>query len=207
MRETVGILGAGRVGTAVARQAVKAGYDVLIATSRPPEEISLIVELLAPGAKAVSAEVASQADIVVLALPLHRFRNLPPEQLAGRIVIDAMNYWAPTDGELPDFETGASSTEIVQRHLAAARLVRTLNHIGYHELEEQALPPGHAQRQAMALASDDAAAKAVVAGFIDRIGYDPVDAGPLAAGRKFATGTPLFGNRLKREEMETLLAA
>lgn len=207
MRETVGILGAGRVGTAVARQAVKAGYDVLVATSRPPEEISLIVELVAPGAKAVSAEVASQADIVVLALPLNRFRNLPPERLAGRVVIDAMNYWAPTDGDLPDFETGATSTEIVQRHLAEARLVRTLNHIGYHELEEQALPAGHAQRQAMALASDDAAAKAVVAGFIDRIGYDPVDAGPLAAGRKFATGTPLFGNRLKREEMEALLAA
>lgn len=207
MPKTIGILGAGRVGTAVARQALKAGYEVKLATAKPPEEIALIAEFTAPGARAVSAEEAAAADIVVLAMPLNRYTHVPPSCLAGRIVVDAMNYWAPTDGHMPDFERDLSSSEIVQQHLNAARLVRTLNHIGYHDLEEQALPPGHPERQALALAGDDEEARAIVAGFIDSLGYDPVDAGPLAASRKFNAGTPIFGSRLKRQELEALLAA
>ncbi|MEO8756847.1 MAG: NAD(P)-binding domain-containing protein [Devosia sp.] len=205
--ETIGILGAGRVGTALARQALKAGYAVKIATAKPPEEIALIAQFTAPGAKAVTAEEAAQSDIVVLAMPLFRHTQVPPAHLSGRVVVDVMNYWAPTDGHIPDFEGEASSSEVVQRHLNDARLVRTLNHIGYHDLEDQAFPAGHPDRQAAALASDDADAKAKVAEFIDRLGYDPVDAGPLTAARKFGAGTPVFGNRLKRDELKAILAA
>src|SRR4051812_27708309 len=207
MPETIGILGAGRVGTALARQAIKAGYEVKIATAKPPEDIALIVEFTAPGAKAVTAEEAAQSDIVVLAMPLFRHTQVPPAYLSGRVVVDVMNYWAPTDGHIPDFEGEASSTEIVARHLNDARLVRTLNHIGYHDLEDQAQPAGHPERQAAALASDDAEAKAKVAEFIDRLGYDPVDAGPLIAARKFGAGSPVFGTRLKRDELKAILAA
>jgi predicted dinucleotide-binding enzyme len=202
---TIGILGAGRLGMALARQALKAGYDVLIASAQPPAEIALIVELLAPGAKAVAAEAAVlDSDIVVLALPLGKYRSLQPDIFAGRIVIDAMNYWPPIDGTIAEFERGASSSEVVQRFLPEARLVRTLNHIGYHELEEQGQPHGHPQRQALALASDDVDARHAVAGFIDRLGYDPIDAGGLASGRKFDGGTPIFGGRLRRDEMAPL---
>lgn len=207
MPETIGILGAGRVGTALARQAIKAGYAVKIATAKPPEDIALIVQFTAPGAEAVTAEEAAASDIVVLAMPLFRHTQVPPAYLSGRTVVDVMNYWAPTDGHLPDFEGELSSTEIVARHLSDARLVRTLNHIGYHDLEDQARPAGDPERQALALASDDAAAKAKVAEFIDRLGYDPVDAGPLVAARKFGAGTPVFGTRLKREELQAILAA
>ena len=203
---TIGILGAGRVGTALARQALRAGYEVPIATARPPAEIALIVELLAPGARAVTAEAAARdSDIVVLALPLGKYRTLQPASLAGKIVIDAMNYWAPTDGTVAEFENEASSSEVVQRFLPQARLVRTLNHIGYHELEEQGRPNGHPERQALALAGADADAREAVAGFIDRLGYDPVDAGELAAARKFDAGTMIFGGRLRHHEMAPLL--
>jgi predicted dinucleotide-binding enzyme len=203
---TIGILGAGRVGTALARQALKAGYDVLIATARPPAEIALIVQFMAPGAKAVTAEAAARdSDIVMLALPLGKYRTLDPDSLAGRIVIDAMNYWAPVDGHIAEFDGEAASSQVVQRFLPGARLVRTLNHIGYHELEEQGLPHGHPGRQALALAGDDPDARQAVAGFIDRLGYDPVDAGELAASRSFDAGTPIFGARLQRSEMEALL--
>src|SRR3954452_10221159 len=101
---TIGILGAGRVGTAVARQALKAGYRVKIATSKPAQEIALLVDIITPGALAVDAAEAAASDLVVVAVPLHKYRTLNPGLLAGKIVVDAMNYWAPTDGEVDDFE-------------------------------------------------------------------------------------------------------
>lgn len=204
--QSIGILGAGRVGTAVARQALEAGYDVALATRRPPEDIALMVELVTPGARAASAAEIARADLVILALPLGRYRALDADALAGRIVIDAMNYWAPTDGVLAEFEAGEPSSVVVQRHLRQARLVRTLNHIGYHDFEMRARAPGHPGRSAMALAGDDAAARAEVAGFIDRLGYDPVDAGPLAESRRFDAGSPIFGPALSRAELEALLS-
>jgi 8-hydroxy-5-deazaflavin:NADPH oxidoreductase len=178
---TVGILGGGRVGTALARQALKAGYEVLVATTRPPAESELLVEVMAPGAKAVTADVAARAsDLVIQALPLAKYRELDPESLSGKIVIDVMNYWAPTDGTLAEFEGDISSSEVVQQYLRYTRLVRTLNHIGYHEVEEDALPAGDPERRAQAVAGNDARARVTVAEFLDRLGYDAVDAGVLA---------------------------
>ncbi|GHG50467.1 hypothetical protein GCM10012320_19120 [Sinomonas cellulolyticus] len=189
---TVGILGAGRVGTAVAREAIKAGYEVRIATSKPVEDIALIVEIITPGAVAVTAAQAAQSDLVVLALPLHKFRTVDPAALAGRVVIDAMNYWEPTDGAMPEMHAGRGTSEVVQDFLAASRVVKTLNHIGYHELETDGRPAGAQDRRALAAAGDDEAARAVVLAFIASLGYDAVDAGPLAAGRALEPGTEVF---------------
>ncbi len=112
---TIGILGAGRVGTAIARRAVTAGYEVRVATSKAPEDIALVLEIMVPGAKASTARnVIATADIIVLALPLSKYRSLSPELLAGKIVVDAMNYWAPTDGTIAEFEGGRSSSMVVQ---------------------------------------------------------------------------------------------
>src|SRR5690606_6678802 len=149
-------------------------------------------EIMVPGAQADTAEnVIAAADIVVLALPLSRYRSLVPEQLTGKIVIDAMNYWAPTDGTIAEFEGERSSSEIVQDFLPGARLVRSLNQMGYHEIDEEARPEGDPERRALAVAGNVADARQAVASFIDRIGFDPVDAGPLAFSRAFDTGTPL----------------
>ncbi|KQY15013.1 NADP oxidoreductase [Rhizobium sp. Root73] len=204
--KTIGILGAGRVGTALARRAVAAGFDVRIATSKPAADIAFLLEIMTPGAKADQAETAiSAADIIILALPLSKYRALRPELFAGKIVIDAMNYWAPTDGILPEFEATSSSSEVIQAYLPDARLVRSFNHMGYHEIDEEARSPGDPDRRALALAGNDPQARRVVADFVDRLGFDPVDAGTLAASRNFAGGTPIFGAKLGRSEMQSLL--
>lgn len=205
---TIGILGAGRVGTAVARQAMKAGYDVKIATAKPAEEISMIVDIVTPGAQAAEAQEAASQQLVVLAVPLHKYRTVDPELLAGRTVIDVMNYWAPVDGVIADFEQeDLGSSEVIQQYLAEAYVVKSLNHIGYHELEEDDQPAGAAGRRALALAGDDAPAKAVVAEFIDRLGYDTIDAGPLAAGRAYQPGTEIFNGSHSAEQLTALLDA
>jgi predicted dinucleotide-binding enzyme len=205
---TVGVLGAGRVGTAVARQVIRAGYDVLIAASGDPADIELIVGIMAPGAQAVTAaEAAARSDLVILSLPLHRYRSLDPASLRGKVVVDAMNSWPETDGEIPELAASPSSSEMVQAFLARSRLVKTLNHIGYHELETDGCEPGTPGRRALAVAGDDPAARAVVAGLVERLGYDAVDAGPLAAGAALEPGTPVFEGRHTADELRALLPA
>lgn len=205
---TIGILGAGRVGTAVARQALKAGYQVKIATSKPAAELALLAEIITPGAQAVDGTEAVDADIVVLALPLNRYRELDPALLAGRTVVDAMNYWAPTDGAVAEFENPAvSSSEVIQAHLVGAKVVKTLNHIGYRHLEEDSRAAGAADRRALGIAGDDPAAKAQVAEFIDRLGFDPIDAGPLSAGYSFQPHALIFQGSHTAEQMRQILSA
>lgn len=204
---TIGVLGAGRVGAAVARQALSAGYTVKIATAKPAAEISMLVEIVIPGAMAVDAADAAAADLVVVAVPLHKYQTLDPGLLTRKTVIDVMNYWAPTDGEVDDFENDPrTSSEIIQEFLADARLVKSLNHIGYHELEDDGQAHGTPGRRALALAGDHDDAKAAVAGFLNRLGYDPVDAGPLAAGRGFQPGTGIFNGSHTIDQLENLLA-
>lgn len=204
---SIGVLGAGRVGTAVARQALKAGYRVNVATSKPADEISLIVEVVVPGAHAVAAAEAATADLVVVAVPLHKYRTLDPALLAGKTVIDAMNYWPTTDGDIDEFiDDPRGSSEVIAGFLAGAQVVKSLNHIGYHDLEEDGRPSGGDDRRALALAGDHGGAKATVATFIDRLGYDSFDAGPLAAGRHFGPGTEIFNGRHSLGQMSALFA-
>jgi 8-hydroxy-5-deazaflavin:NADPH oxidoreductase len=204
---TVAVLGVGRVGSAVARAAVKAGYNVHVAGSGPAEDIALLTEIVIPGARAMTAAGAVRdADIVVVAVPLSKHRSIDPTSLTRKVVIDAMNYWAPVDGVLEDFETGdASSSEIVARHFSASRVVKTLNHIGYHDLEEHATPPGTPHRRALAVASDDEAAAAQVQAMIERFGFDALYSGPLHTGRAFEPGTAIFDGVLRRQDLEAEL--
>lgn len=207
--EEIAVLGAGRVGTVIAQRAVEAGYKVRIAGSGSAEAIALTVEVLAPGALAVTAAEAVEAsDLVIIAVPLARHRSLPFEGFAGKIVIDAMNYWPPVDGVLEDFERSGLSTS---EHLASlmpegARLVKTFNHIGYHDMEERARPAGAADRVALAIAGDDRHAVAAVTRVVDDLGFDPVDAGPLAVAAAFSPGAELFGAAATKAEVAGMLA-
>ncbi|SDD03419.1 hypothetical protein SAMN05216410_2678 [Sanguibacter gelidistatuariae] len=203
---TIAVLGAGRVGTAVARQALRAGYDVLIAASGDPADIELIASIMAPGARAVTAaEAAEGGDVVVLSIPLGKVTTLDPATLDGKIVVDAMNFWAETDGTMPTLADADSSSHLVADTLPGARLVKTLNHIGYHDLDTDHRPAGTPDRRALAVAGDDAGAKVVVAGFIAAIGFDVVDAGPLVGGLALEPGTAVFTGVHTRAELEDLL--
>ena len=206
-KDRLAVLGAGHVGPVIARLAIAAGYPVAIATSGDPEDIALITELVIPGAQPRwASDAVADADIVVLAIPLHRFAELDPGLLAGKIVVDAMNYWPASDGALTAFEDGSAtsrgSSEIVARRLAGSVVVKALNHIGYHDLEESARPAGAPDRRAAGLAGDDPAAVAAVAELTSRLGYDPVRLGGLRAGRVLQPGGPVFGQVLTLPEFE-----
>ena len=183
--QRVGIVGAGKLGTALARAALAAGYEVAVAASGPAQRIALSVDVLAPGAVASTLdEVVAFADVIVLAVPAHRFRELPSDLFDGKILVDAMNYWPDTDGEDPELATAeGGSSVVVQAHFPAARVVKSLNQLGYHELDEYPRPPGAPDRIAVAAVGDDRLAVRTVMHLLDRLGFDPVDGGPLAKGK------------------------
>ena len=205
----IAVLGAGHVGPVIARVALEAGYSVSIAASGDPEQIELIVQVLSPGAEPRwAADAVREAGLVVLALPLHQFTKLDPTLLDGKLVVDTINYWPPVDGVVELFEDHRySSSEIVQRRLTGSTVVKTLNHIGYHELEDQRRPRGSPERRALGVAGDDPRAVDVVAELIERIGYDAVRFDRLSEGRLLEPGGPVFGALLHRSEFERAVRA
>jgi predicted dinucleotide-binding enzyme len=205
----IAVLGVGHVGPVIARVAIDAGYHVSIAASGDPAQIALIAQVLAPGAEPRWAAAAvADADVVVLAIPAHRFAGFDPALVAGKIVVDVMNYWPPVDGVLTLFEDRQLGTsEIVQARLAGSTVIKTINHLGYHELDDDRRPAGSPDRRALGVAGDDPDAVGLVADIIERIGYDTVRLDSLAAGRILEAGGPVFGTPLSRSELELALRA
>lgn len=205
----IGIIGAGRLGTALARQSLTAGYEVRISNSRGPESLELLLSVLLPGAIAATVdETIIKSDIVILALPLRQYKTLTPKLLAGKIVIDAMNYWAPVEGNIVEFTNAIiTSSEMVQQYLPQAIVVKTLNHIAYNEIEEHALPNQTHDRRAVGMAGDDTEAKQQIMTYVDTLGLAAVDVGPLKNGAYLQPDTRLFNVRMAADVMSAQVAA
>jgi hypothetical protein len=204
---TLGLIGSGEIGGALARLAVDAGYDVVLSNSRGPETLSDLVEELGPRAWAATAEGAAAAgDVVAVAIPLGAHRAVPVGPLAGKVVIDANNYFPHRDGVFPELEAGTTTTsELLQQHLPTSRVVKAFNDIGAGELATQGQPPATPGRRALAIAGDDAAAKRTVAVLIDEFGYDVVDVGPLTEGWRYQRDTPAWAGRRDADALRAAL--
>jgi predicted dinucleotide-binding enzyme len=204
----LGVIGAGKLGTTVARAAVASGYDVAISGSGPADDIALMVDVLAPGAHATTtAEVVRHADIIILAVPAHRFRELARDLFAGKILVDAMNYWQPVDGDDAELTASRDGTSvIVQERFPSARVVKSLNQLGYHELEENRRPEGAPDRIAIGAAGDDRLAVRKVMRLLHRLGFDPVDAGPLKNGRTLEPDGSPIATTYSADELSRLVS-
>lgn len=205
--ESLGIIGAGKLGITLAQLALKAGYKVFISGSDSPEKIKLSVDTLAPGAVALTTEeLAGRAELVILAVPLSKFRQIPSELLAHKLVIDAINYWWEVDGPreeiLPDEQ---STSEAVKDHFSEARIVKALSHMGYHHLHDEAKPAQTPGRKAIAVAGDDEADVGTVSQVVNSLGFDPLYIGPLSEGRRLEPGSPAFGANAGYEELSRLI--
>lgn len=193
--KTIGLIGSGHIGGTVARLAVAAGYDVVLSNSRGPETLSALVSELGPRARAATPiEAARAGDLVVVTVPLRAYRSVPVEPLAGKVVIDTNNYYPGRDGRIAELDDGTATVSgLLQQHLGTARVVKGFNNIYFKHLLSLARPAGATDRSALPIAGDDAAAKAVVTAFLDRIGYDAVDAGSLAESWRFERDMPAYG--------------
>lgn len=202
----IGIIGAGRLGTALARQSLKAGYEVRISNARGPESLELLLGVLLPGAIAATVDVTVvESDIIILALPLREYKTLDPKLFNRKVVIDAMNYWAPVEGHITEFaQTQVTSSELVQAYLDTACVVKALNHVAYNELEEQASSKGALNQRAIGIAGDDDDTKQQVKSYIEHLGFAVVDVGGLKNGALLQPDTQLFNTRLSAKEMRSL---
>ena len=206
---TIGLIGAGHIGSQLARLAVRNGYNVVISNSRGTETLSDLISELGPAARAAPVLEAAQAgDIVVVTIPLKNYRTVPVKPLEGKIVIDTNNYYPERDGHIPELDNESTTTaELLQAHLPASKVVKAFNHIYAAQLTTDGKPPGTKDRRALVIAGDDPEAKATVARLLDRFGFDTVDAGPLREGWRIQRDTPGYGPRRTAGELRRDLAA
>lgn len=196
MNQTIGIIGSGMIGAQVARLAVAAGLNVTICNSRGPETLAELVSELGPNAQAATlADVIKTTNLIVLAVPFASYAKLPADLLAGKILVDTMNYYPERDGVMPEVQTDKISTSVlVQKYLSQSYVVRAINNMDFVRLRNRVRPAGAADRSALPVASDHAAAKAAVIDFLDKIGYDSVDMGRLSESWRSEPTMPIYVN-------------
>jgi 8-hydroxy-5-deazaflavin:NADPH oxidoreductase len=206
---TIGLIGAGNIGSQVARAAIASGYDVVISNSRGPETLTDLVSELGPRARAgTTQEAATAGDLVVVAILLRAIGHVPVEPLVDKVVIDANNYYPRRDGNIAALDDDSlTSSELLQQRLRGAHVVKAFNHLYARQITTDGRPPRTRNRRALVIAGDDPVAKARVAELIDGFGFDVVDAGPLAESWRIQPGTPGYVERLNAEELTAALAA
>jgi len=205
----IGIIGAGHIGGTLARHFVDHGHEVAVSNARGPETLTGLVEELGGGAQAMrAAEAARFGDVVVVSVPFGRYRQVPSEGFAGKVVIDTNNYYPQRDGHFKELDSDrTTSSELLQAHLAGAHVVKAFNAILWTRLRDDGRPAANGGRVGIPISGDDERAKRTVAALIDQIGFDAVDAGNLAeGGRKHQPGSPAYTEGLQTGELRNRLA-
>jgi predicted dinucleotide-binding enzyme len=206
---TFGIIGAGQIGSNVAKAVIARGHDVVIANSRGPETLTPLVAELGPNARAATVEeAATVGEVVLVAVPLRAYRDVPAEPLAGKIVLDANNYYLERDGRIAELDRGEATTSgLLQEHLRRSRVAKAFNHIIAHQIPTDGMPRGAADRRALATASDHPEAVEFVTALYDDLGFDTVSVGPLAESWRVERDRPAYVVRQNREQLVANLAA
>ena len=206
--KTIGIIGAGNIGSQIARAAIGHGYAIVISNSRGPETLAELIAELGPKATAATpAEAGAAGDFVVVTVPLKNYREVPVEPLAGKIVIDTNNYYPQRDGQIAELDAeSATVSGMLQEHLPTSRVVKGFNHIASADITTHGSPAGTPNRRALALAGDNADAKAFVAAFLDELGFDSVDVGRLVESWRVERDQPAYVVRQNAEELTANLA-
>ena len=205
---TIGLIGSGNIGQAIAKQAIAHGHSVVLSNSRGPETLADLVAELGPNARAATpAEAGAEGDIVVVTVPFNAYQRVPAEPLAGKVVIDTNNYYFERDGHVDAIDSGeATVSGLLAAHLPDSKVVKAFNNIQADHIGDQATPAGTPGRRALPIAGDDADAKKQVTALIESFGFDVVDAGPLVEGRRFDRDKPAYGPRLTVPELRDALA-
>lgn len=205
----IGFVGSGHIGSTLAKLAIDAGHQVVMSNSRGPETLADLVAELGPEARSATAvDAAGAGEVVVVTIPLGRYREVPVEPLAGKVVIDTDNYYPERDGQIPELDDGSATTAgLLAAHLPTSKIVKAFNNIYYVDLGEQGVAAGSPDRRALPIAGDDAEAKALVAGLVDSFGFDVVDTGALTEGRRFERDTPAYVRRFDAAGLRAALAA
>ncbi len=191
---TIGIIGAGEIGSEVARAVIAHGYKVVIANSRGPETLKGLIDELGPSARAeTAAEAAAAGDFVVIAVPLKLVNNMPVDALAGKIVLDTNNYMIWRDGNYPAIDSGEKTVyELRQEQLPTSKVVQAFTHIQAPRITTASRPAGAPDRIAVPISSNFPEAIALVARLFDQLGFDTVDNSPLSEAWRSAPGQPAW---------------
>lgn len=202
----IGIIGAGFVGRAVAKQAIKAGHQVMLSNSRGPQTLFSLKPMI--GCETGTAtEAAIFGEIVIIAVPLTAIGQLPVAELAGKAVIDAVNYYPERDGQVAELDQQTTTTsEYLAGFLPQSKITKAFNAIQMTDLETDGLPAGDPERRALPLAGDDKATKQIIISLYDAFGFDAVDAGALSEGWRFQRAMPSYCVRMTKAELEGVLA-
>ena len=205
---TIGIIGAGHIGTAVAKLAIAQGYDVVISNSRGPETLGDLVAELGPQARAATAaEAAASGEFAVVTVPLKAYRDVPVAELAGKIVLDTNNYYWERDGHIAELDSGeATVSGLLQAHLPESRVAKAFNHITFGDITTEGTPSGTPDRRALATSSDFEDAAAVVTGIYDEVGFDTVNIGPLSESWRVERDQPAYGVAQNADQLAANLA-
>ncbi|MBZ2197103.1 NADPH-dependent F420 reductase [Occultella gossypii] len=205
---TIGIIGAGNIGSNVARAVIESGHDVVIANSRGPKTLAGLVDDLGPRARAgTAAEAAAAGEVAVVTVPLHAIDQIPVEPLAGKIVLDTNNYYYERDGHIESLDDGEATTSgLLQQHLPTSRVVKAFNHIVADQINTDGSPAGTPNRRALATASDDPDAVEFVTALYDQLGFDTVNIGSLDESWRVERDRPAYGARQNAVELAENLA-
>jgi predicted dinucleotide-binding enzyme len=205
---TVGIIGAGNIGRALARGLVDRGYDVVIANSRGPETLADLAEALGDKARAATAQEAAEAgEFVIVTVPLKAYREIPVAPLRGKTVLDTNNYYWERDGHIAELDQKRTTTsQMLQEHLPESTVVKAFNHIMAADILTDGSPAGTPGRRALATSSDSADGVALITRIYDEFGYDTVNVGPLSESWRVERDMPAYVVRQNREELEQNLA-